>query len=258
MITAGMDVGAKTVKVVILKDGQIIGKGMATAGLEADGATQSAWEMALKEAGISRDALGKTAATGSRREEVSGFDESVSEVVADARAISVVNPEIRTVLDVGAEEGRAIRMDAKGKVLEFAVNEKCAAGAGAFIEAMARAMQVSMDEFGAMSLQSTKSIPINAQCAIFAESEVVSLVHDETDRPDICKAINDAISDRLTSMARRVRVEPKVALIGGAAQGIGLQSSLKNDLGIDELFVPDDPEFLGAYGAAIIAAESQT
>jgi predicted CoA-substrate-specific enzyme activase len=257
MVTAGMDVGAKTVKVVILKDGQIIGKGIAAAGLEADGATQEAWEMALKKAGVSREGLSKVFATGSRRHEVGGFDEAVSEVVADARAMITMNPEIRTILDVGAEEGRAIRTDPKGKVLEFAVNEKCAAGAGAFIEAMARAMQVSLEEFGALSLQSTKTIPINAQCAIFAESEVVSLVHDETDRPDICKAINDAISDRLASMARRVRVEPKVALIGGAARGIGLRSSLKNDLGLDEIFVPEDPEILGAYGAALIAAESQ-
>jgi benzoyl-CoA reductase subunit D len=256
MTTAGMDVGAKTVKVVILKDGQIIGKGIATAGLEAEGATQGAWEKALKEAGLSRKELSKVMATGSRREEVGGFDDEVSEIVADARAMSVVNPEIRTMLDVGAEEGRAVRMDSRGKVLEFAVNEKCAAGAGAFIESMARAMQVSIEDFGALSLQSLKTIPINAQCAIFAESEVVSLVHDETDRPDICKAVNDAISDRLASMARRVRVEPKVALIGGAARGIGLQSSLKNGLGLDELFVPEDPEFFGAFGAALIAADS--
>ena len=129
MTTAGMDVGAKTVKVVIIKDGQIIGKGIAAAGLEAEGATQSAWEKALKDAGLSRKELSKVMATGSRREEVGGFDDEVSEIVADARAMSVVNPEIKTMLDVGAEEGRAVRMDSGGKVLEFAVNEKCAAGA---------------------------------------------------------------------------------------------------------------------------------
>ena len=245
MTTAGMDVGSKTVKVVILEDGQIIGKGIATAGLEAEGATQNAWEKALKEAGLSRKELSKVIATGSRRVEVGGFTDEVSEVVADARAMSVVNPEIRTMLDVGAEEGRAVRMDSEGKVLEFAVNEKCAAGAGAFIESMARAMQVSMEEFGTLSLQSSKTIPINAQCAIFAESEVVSLVHDETDRPDICKAVNDAISDRLASMARRVRVEPKVALIGGAARGIGLQSSLKKDLDLMNSSCRKIPNFWG-------------
>ena len=255
MITAGMDVGGKTVKVVILKDDQVIGKGLATGGLEVGGATNEAWEMALKEAGVSRGEVSKVLATGSRRSEVSGFDDEVSEVVADARSMSLMNPEIRTFVDVGAEEGRAVRMNPEGKVLEFAVNEKCAAGAGAFIEAMSRAMQVSLEQFGEFSLQSTKHIPINAQCAIFAESEVVSLVHDETERTDICKAVNDAIADRLASMARRVRVEPKVALIGGGARGIGLQSSMKNALQLDELYIPEDPEFLGAYGAAIIATE---
>ncbi len=256
MISAGMDVGSKTVKVVILKDGRIIGKGIATAGLEADEAIQTAWEAALKEAGVSREEINKVVATGSRREEISGFDDEVSEVTADARAMIIVNPEIRTIIDVGAEEGRAIKVDSGGKILDFAVNEKCAAGAGAFIEAMARAMQVSIEEFSTESLKSDKTIPINAQCAIFAESEVVSLVHDETSRPDICRAVNNAIADRLASMARRVLIEPKVALIGGAARGVGLQSSLKEALELDELHIPDNPEFLGAYGASIIASES--
>ena len=256
MISAGMDVGAKTVKVVILKDGQIIGKSLATAGLEADGANKTAWSSALDEAGVLREEISKVIATGSRREEVSGFDDETSEVIADARAMRQLNGEVRTIVDVGAEEGRAIKLNKEGKVLDFAVNEKCAAGAGAFIEAMARAMQVSIEDFGALSLESNKTIPINAQCAIFAESEVVSLVHDETGRSDICKAVNDAIADRLASMARRVRLEPKIALIGGAALGLGLRSSLKNALDLDELYVPDDPEFLGAYGAALIASET--
>lgn len=255
MISAGMDVGAKTVKVVIVKDGKIIGKGIATAGLEAAGANDKAWEQALDEAGVGRDAIEKVMATGARREEVSGYDDTVSEVVADARAMHVTNPDVRTIVDVGAEEGRAIKIDADGKVLDFAVNEKCAAGAGSFIEAMSRAMEVSIEDFGKLSLESTATIPINAQCAIFAESEVVSLVHDETSRPDICKAVNDAIAERLASMSRRVRVEPKVALIGGAGLAVGLQNSFKNALELEELIVPENPEFLGAYGAALIASE---
>jgi len=255
MISAGMDVGAKTVKVVIVKDGAIIGKGIATAGLEATGAAGAAWEQALGEAGLARDAIEKVTATGARREEVGGYDDAMSEVVADARAMHVAAPEVRTIVDVGAEEGRAIKVNADGKVLDFAVNEKCAAGAGAFIEAMARAMQVSIAEFGKLALESTKTIPINAQCAIFAESEVVSLVHDETSRPDICKAVNDAIADRLAAMSRRVLLQPKVALIGGAALGIGLQDSLKRGLDLEELVVPENVQFFGAHGAALAASE---
>lgn len=256
MITAGADVGAKTVKVVILKDGRIVGKGISTAGLEAEGAWNRAWEAALSEAGISRDQIEKTVATGSRLPEVKGYDEDMSVVTADARAMKEIHPEVKTILDVGAEEGRAIKIDG-GKVLDFAVNEKCAAGAGAFIEAMSRAMQLTIEEFGEEALKSDKSIPINAQCAVFAESEVVSLVHEETPRPDICKAVCDGISDRLASMARRVVVEPKVAFIGGAAKGLGLQRSLKADLELDELIIPEDVEFIAAYGAALTAADSK-
>jgi len=177
-------------------------------------------------------------------------------VTADARGIHEIDPEVRTILDVGAEEGRAIKVDANGKVPDFAVNEKCAAGAGAFMEAMSRAMQVSIEEFGQEALKATSSIPINAQCAVFAESEVVSLVHEETPRPDICKAVCDGVSDRLASMARRVVVEPKVAFIGGAAKGAGLQRSLKQDLELDEVLLPDNIEYIAAYGCALTAADS--
>jgi len=255
MITAGADVGSKTVKIVILKDGTIAGKGIATGGLEVEGAWNDAWDAALKDAGVSRDDIEKTIGTGARLKEVKGFDEEMSMVTADARAMHEINPEIRTILDVGAEEGRAIRVDEKGKVPDFAVNEKCAAGAGAFMEAMSRAMQVSIEEFNDMALKSTTNLPINAQCAVFAESEVVSLVHEETPRPDICKAVCDGVSDRLASMARRVVVEPKVAFIGGAAQGVGLQRALKEALDLDEVFYPDDIIFIAAYGAALKASE---
>lgn len=255
MITAGVDVGSKTVKVVILKDGTIAGKGLATAGLEVQGAWDEAWDAALKEAGISRDDIENTIGTGGRLREIEGEHKEMSMVTADARGMHEINPEIRTILDVGAEEGRAIKVDANGKVPDFAVNEKCAAGAGAFMEAMSRAMQVSIEEFGEFALQSTASLPINAQCAVFAESEVVSLVHEETPRPDICKAVCDGVSDRLASMARRVIVEPKVAFCGGAAQGLGLQRALKESLDLDEVFFPEDIMFVAAYGAALKAAD---
>ncbi|SPD73607.1 putative (R)-2-hydroxyglutaryl-CoA dehydratase activator [uncultured Desulfobacterium sp.] len=255
MITAGADVGSKTVKVVILKDGKIAGKGIAIAGLEAEGAWENAWADALKEAGISRNDINKTVATGARLKEVKGFDEEMSMVTADAMAMHKLNPEIKTVLDVGAEEGRAIKVDKDGKVSDFAVNEKCAAGAGAFMEAMSRAMQVSIEQFGEEALKSTANLPINAQCAVFAESEVVSLVHEETPRPDICKAVCDGVSDRLASMARRVVVEPKVAFVGGAAKGMGLRRSLKEALELTEVYFPDDIEFVAAYGCALKAAE---
>jgi benzoyl-CoA reductase subunit D len=257
MITAGADVGSKTVKVVILKDGAIAGKGIATAGLEAQEAWDEAWDAALKESGIAQSDIEKTVSTGARLKEIKGGHNEMSMVTADARGIHEIDPDVRTVLDVGAEEGRAIKVDANGKVPDFAVNEKCAAGAGAFMEAMSRAMQVSIEDFGQEALKASSTIPINAQCAVFAESEVVSLVHEETPRPDICKAVCDGVSDRLASMARRVVVEQKVAFIGGAARGLGLQRSLKEDLGLDDVLLPDNIDFIGAYGCALTAADSK-
>jgi benzoyl-CoA reductase subunit D len=161
---------------------------------------------------------------------------------------------VRTVIDIGAEEGRAIKCDENGKVVDFAINEKCAAGSGTFCETMSRTLEMKIEDMGPLSLKSTKSIPMNAQCAVFAESEVVSLIHAKTSKEDIAHAIHDAISDRIASMARRVGVEKEVALIGGVAKNVGFVDSLKKELEIDFL-IPEDPAFISAYGAAVKAAE---
>ncbi|MDZ4247628.1 MAG: acyl-CoA dehydratase activase, partial [Dehalococcoidia bacterium] len=170
MITAGIDMGSKTVKVVILIDGKIVSKSKVLTGFDQAKSAENAYAEALKKAGKTRADVSKVIATGAGRKEVPFSNGDITMVAADAKGVAKLFPNAKTIIDIGAEEGRAIKTDGKGKVLDFAVNEKCAAGAGAFVEAMARAMQVSLDEFASFSLQSTKSIPINAQCAIFAES----------------------------------------------------------------------------------------
>ena len=253
MITTGIDVGAKNVKVIIQEDGKILGKGLVMAGLDTQAAIKEALEAALKDAGLARDAIEKIFATGAGRKEVADADDSYTEVGADAAGTLYLYPEARTVIDVGAEEGRAIRVDERGKVVDFAINERCAAGAGAFTEAMARALEVPLEELGPLSLTSTKSVPMNAQCAVFAESEVVSLIHAKTEKRDIARAVHDAMSTRITSMARRVGVVPEVALIGGVARNPGFVDSLQRDLELAVL-IPEDPEYISALGAAILAA----
>lgn len=253
MITTGIDVGAKNVKVIIQEDGKILGKGLVMAGLDTEAAIKEALEAALKDAGLARDAIEKIFATGAGRKEVADADHSYTEVGADAAGALYLYPEARTVIDVGAEEGRAIRVDERGKVVDFAINERCAAGAGAFTEAMARALEVPLEELGPLSLTSTKSVPMNAQCAVFAESEVVSLIHAKAEKRDIARAVHDAMSTRITSMARRVGVVPEVALIGGVARNPGFVDSLQRDLDLTVL-IPEDPEYISALGAAILAA----
>jgi benzoyl-CoA reductase subunit D len=253
MITAGVDVGAKTVKVVIQEDGKTLGKSLVLAGLDTEASIEEAFDAALKDAGLTRDKVEKVFATGAGRKEVTDADDSYTEVGADAAGAVYLYSEARTVIDVGAEEGRAIRVDERGKVVDFAINERCAAGAGAFTEAMARALEVPLEELGMLSLTSTKAVPMNAQCAVFAESEVVSLIHAKTEIRDIARSVHDAMATRITSMARRVGVEPDVALIGGVAKNPGFVDSLQRDLEL-EVLIPEEPEYVSAFGAALLAA----
>lgn len=254
MMTAGIDMGAKTIKVVILNDGQVVAKSIVLGGLDTKQAAEQAFAEALKSANLSFNEIEHITATGAgKREAPLAYDE-VTDVGADAKGATFLFPDARTVIDVGAEEGRGIRCDGSGRVIDFVVNEKCAAGAGAFTEAMARALELKLEEMGELSLQATKTVPMNAQCTVFAESEVVSLVHAKTPKADIARAVHDAIASRIISMVRRVGIEREVVLIGGMAKNIGFVDSLKRGLEMN-LLVPEEPEFVGALGAALIAVE---
>lgn len=254
MITAGIDMGSKNIKIVILKDGEMIGKGLVLAGFDSLKSAEEAFTIALEAAGIKMDDVDSIVATGAGRKNAPYTKKDITEVGSDAKAILKLYPNARTVIDVGAEEGRAIRCNEHGKVVDFALNEKCAAGAGAFTESMSRALEVTLEELGKMSLESDKDIPMNAQCAVFAESEVVSLLHAKTPKKDISKAVHDAIASRIISLVRKVGFEPEVILIGGVAYNVGFLDALKRGLECD-VIVPDDPEYIGAYGAALAAME---
>ena len=255
MITAGIDCGAKTTKTVIMQDGRVVGKGLVLTGFDQGQAVEESLIMAMQQAGIVRTDIQRIFGTGSGRNAVKIAHGCVNEIQAMARGAFYFFPKARTVADVGAEEGRAAKLDEKGRPVDFAVNEKCAAGAGAFIEAMARAIEVTIEEMGALSLQSGREIPINAQCAIFAESEVVGLIHSRTSKPDISKAIHDSIASRIVSMIRRIGVTQDVVLIGGLAHNQGFMASMIRQLKVDQIYIPPDPEFGAAAGAAVAAAE---
>ncbi|MDO8722003.1 MAG: acyl-CoA dehydratase activase [Syntrophales bacterium] len=254
MVVAGIDCGAKNTKTVILKDGQIIGKGLVLTGFDQGKAVSDSLEQALKAAGISRSDVGRIGGTGSGKKSIAVMDVEVNDIKAIAKAANYFFPNSRTVTDVGAEEGRAVKIDERGSVVDFAINEKCAAGAGAFIEAMSRALERKLEDMGPLALQSDKEIPMNAQCAIFAESEVVGLIHAKTEIQDISKAIHDAMASRIVSMIRRVGVNEDVVMIGGVGRNPGFISAMKRELKIGTIYVPDDPEFGAAVGAAIVAA----
>lgn len=254
MAYCGIDVGARTVKVVILNGKSVIGKAMRICGVEIQDDISDAYDEALELAKISKEAVRCVTATGSGREAVTFANEQPTGITCAARGINFVNPEIRMLLDIGAEEGRAIQCD-KGKVLNFVVNEKCAAGAGTFIENMSRAIEISVDEFGPLALRATNLIAMNAQCAVFAESEVVSLIHSKTPKEDIARAVCEAMAGRIGSMTRRLAITPPVALIGGVSRNAGFVRAIENDLKSD-IFIPPDAEYISALGAALISRET--
>ncbi|MFH1049461.1 MAG: acyl-CoA dehydratase activase [bacterium] len=251
MISAGIDVGAKNIKIVLLRDNEVIAREKVLSGFEAKESVISLYEKILKDNGISKEDVSSITSTGSGRKDVEFASMSVTDVTAASKGVTTIYPNVRTVIDVGAEEGRGIRCGDNGKVIDFSINEKCAAGSGAFVEAMSRALEIPIENFGPMSLQSDKEIPMNAQCAVFAESEVVSLLHAKTDKKDIAKAICDAIAARISSMVRKVGFEKDIAVIGGVAHNVGFLRSININLETD-VIVPEYPEYIAAYGAALI------
>ena len=249
MIVAGIDVGGKNVHIVIKKDGQILGKAAGPTGIKKAEAVEKLYDEALKKAGLARKDIEQVVATGSAAKRVAFANGFIPDAAADARGVIKLIPTARTIIDVGAEEGRAIKISPEGKVLDFAINEKCAAGTGTFIEAMSRALEVSVDEMSKITLQSTQTLSTNAQCAVFGESEVVSLIHQKTPKPDIARAVMNAISGRIGSVARIVGLEKDIVMIGGMAKNAGFVDSLKKTIEMD-VKVPEDPDYMGALGAA--------
>jgi len=253
MITMGIDIGAKNIKVVILKDNKIISKSNVLAGFEVEKSAQEAINKALKDARIKKEDLDKVISTGTGEKLAPFYNETKSVVGCDSLGAVFLHPAARSVIDVGAEEGRGMRCDETGRVLDFEVNEKCAAGAGAFTEAMSRALEVPLEEFGPLSLKATEEIPMNAQCTVFAESEVVTMVHNKVSKANMARAVHDAMASRISSMIRKIGFDKDVVLIGGVAKNVGFIDSLNKDLGL-KVVVPKDPEYVGALGAALAAA----
>lgn len=253
MITAGIDLGTQSVKAVILKDGAIISHGQAFSGFDPAKAAEQAVDEALKKAKLSLSDLNHITATGSGMDMAPQSNSTISMMGADAKVGVYLFPKARTIIDIGAEEAIAVKCDDKGIMVDFIVNERCAAGAGTFIEAMARALEVKMEDMGPLSLKAERASPINASCVIFGESDVVTLIHRQESKPEIARAVFDAMADRISSMVYRLGVNPDVVLVGGVANDVGFVAALKRKLGID-IFIPENPEFAGAVGAALAAA----
>ncbi|ADC65344.1 CoA-substrate-specific enzyme activase [Ferroglobus placidus DSM 10642] len=254
----GVDVGSKYTKVVVMNENkEVLSYVVTRTGTDLKKTSTSALEEAVEKAGISLENVKRIVATGFGKIAAPFADDETTQVIAAAKGAYYVRPSTRTVIEVGAEESRAISLDDNGNVKDFALADKCAAGAGSFVDAMVRYLEVTPEEFGRLALQATKSIPMNAQCVIFAESEVVSLLHANVPKAEISRAIHDAIADRVASIARRLEIRDDVLLIGGLANDVGFIDAMKRELE-REVYVPENypPEVVPAIGAAIVALET--
>lgn len=257
MLAAGIDVGARFTKVVIVNGSEVLGYGKVLTGFDLAKSIDGAFRIALDNAKVNFDEIRSIVGTGMGKEACISPPYNArrvySEIVTAARGAKQIFPDARTVIDIGAEDCRVSRCDEDGKVLDFATNDKCAAGTGTFLEVLARVLEVRIEDLGGLALRSNKSIPINAQCTVFAESEVISLIHHfKVEKEDIARSIYEALASRIGGIVRRVGINRDVILVGGPSRDQGLVRYLSDNLGV-ELLIPGESEYISAYGAALMA-----
>jgi predicted CoA-substrate-specific enzyme activase len=256
MAVAGVDIGAIAAKAVILEDNQIRGYAIAPTGYDVAMAAKKVLQESLKKAGLKEKDLEHIVATGYGRISVPFADEKMTEISCHAKGASWLIPETRMVIDIGGQDSKAIRVDESGTVTGFAMNDKCAAGTGRFLEVMARALELPIDKFGRLSLKSKNPCSISSICTVFAETEVISLRAEKKAVEDIIAGIHRAVAKRIVSMATPIGIVSPITMTGGVAKNVGQRKALEEELGV-KLIVPKEPQIVGALGAALFAQKGQ-
>jgi len=253
-MVGGCDVGSTTGKALILCHGQVIGHAIIPCEVRPEKTAELALSKALNAASLPTEtALGYVVGTGYGRVRIPFADENVSEITCHGLGAFHLNSRQRTVIDIGGQDCKVIKINAAGKVVDFTMNDKCAAGTGRFFEAMARALDITLEDLSEMSLGSENPAQITSQCSVFAESEVITLLNEGVEIKDIAAGINEAIASRLAVMVRKIGLEEEVAVSGGCAKNKGLIASLSRKLGVKVKALGMDPQLIGALGAALIA-----
>jgi predicted CoA-substrate-specific enzyme activase len=252
MIVAGMDIGSMTTETVILRDGEILASIIMPTGANSRKAAERCLSAALQKAGLKQEEISAIVTTGYGRASFPQTTKMITEITCHARGAYFVHPKTRTVIDIGGQDSKVIRLDAQGRNVDFQMNDKCAAGTGRFLEVMAHALEVKVEELGKLSLGAPRTIKISSMCTVFAESEVVSLIADDQPKEVIIRGLHDSIADRVLGMVNRVGIEEEVTLTGGVAKNEGVVRALEERLGI-RMFIPPEPQIIGALGAALLA-----
>ncbi|MBW1810772.1 MAG: 2-hydroxyglutaryl-CoA dehydratase [Deltaproteobacteria bacterium] len=257
MIVAGIDIGSTACKAVILVKDTIAGYAIGPATTNPAKNASDIYEQALKNAGLSNKAADYVVGTGYGRAKVPFADENVSELTCHGRGSAFVNPAIRTVLDIGGQDTKSIRIDDEGFLVDYAMNDKCAAGTGRFLEAMARTLGLTLTQMEEHSANASHAAVITSMCSVFAESEVINLINDGVEIGQIVRGLHEAMVGRVAALARRVGVEEQVIVTGGVAKSSSVLNALAAKIGVTPITLPKDidPQIIGALGAAVCASE---
>ena len=254
-ISGGVDVGSLTTKAVLLKDHEVLSYSVIPSSEKSEVISKKAIDETLKKADLCINDVQYIVSTGAGRKEVPFANESITTPLAVSAGALQIFPTARTVIDIGAENCVVVTCDEMGQVTNFIMHDKCAAGTGSFLETMAESLEVGLEEMGKLSLKSRNKVNISSMCTVFAESEVIGYVHMGTNKVDIISGIHDAVSLRVLGMLNKIRFKKDLVMVGGVAKNIGVVSSLKNMIGLD-ILVPENPQIVGALGAAIFACNS--
>jgi (R)-2-hydroxyacyl-CoA dehydratese activating ATPase len=255
-VTAGIDIGSTYAKVVVLKDGVVAGYGVNPTGAFPDESAKKGLKDALAQAGLKEEEIQYSVSTGYGRRIASFANENISEISANARGSKHVGQRfgIRTIIDIGGQDTKVISLDDNCDIINFQMNDKCAAGTGRFLEVLAHVLGIGLDQMGPLSLNSKRPVEITTTCLVFAKSEISTYLAQGIEKEDLISGIHTAIARRLLVMAKKVGVRREVFFDGGPARNIGMVSTFERELG-HKIIVPEVPQIVTATGAAVLAAE---
>jgi predicted CoA-substrate-specific enzyme activase len=254
MITAGVDIGSSTSKAVLLRDDEILSYSILFTGSESVHSANQVLNDILLKSNLSLKDIQYIIATGYGRVIVPFAHEALTELTCHARGAHWLFPGVRTILDMGGQDCKAIRCDSAGRLQNFIMNDKCAAGTGRFLELMARVLGLSLDDLGEISLGAVSAIKINSTCAVFAKSEVTSLIREGKERKEVIAGLHSAIAGRVYTLLRGVGIEPELAISGGIGKNKGVVQEIEKRLGM-KVLLPVEPQIVGALGAALFARD---
>lgn len=258
MIGAGCDVGSLTAKAVVMTDdGEILASEVIRAGASPEKSANEVMERALSKARIPISAVTYCIGTGYGRKYIPFANSVESEITCHAKGANRFNPSVRTIIDIGGQDAKAIRIDENGMVVRYVYNDKCASGTGRFLEIMAHTMEIQLEDMGSISLQADNPVTISNQCVVFAESEIISLINDGKYLPDIVGGLHQALAKRVAALAKSIGIEREVTMSGGVAKNPGILKSLEHAIGA-KILQMNDPQINGALGAALLAIETIT